>query len=275
MAIAFNCSACESPLKVGDNFAGKKVKCPKCAAVNIVPSGEEEAIQQAPKTMKKGKAEVDEGPEETDEGGKGKKGKKKAKKGKMGLLIGGGLALVAVGLFTCLCIVIPGGIYFFFPQWIPSFLGGQPSELRYLPTGTTHISYERVDQSRNSKLAKDMEAAVPSARKMESELHEKMYGIPTSDIDCILQGGTGGDQVSVVTTKSSVKSADLLSKIKGDSKQEYEEEKVGSYTIEKPKGGFGKLAFCVVGSKTVVYSDPKTLKAVLERDKMPEFPEAM
>ena len=36
--ISFNCSSCESKLKVHDRFGGKKGKCPKCGAVNLIPS---------------------------------------------------------------------------------------------------------------------------------------------------------------------------------------------------------------------------------------------
>ena len=268
MAIAFNCSACAAPMKVGDNLAGKKVKCPKCAAVNVVPTGEEEAAAAGIATEPDAADDADDG--------KGKKGKKaKGKKGKMGLLIAGGLAVLALGFFTCLC---GGGgltLYFGFPEYLPSFLGGRPSELKYMPTGTTTISLQRIDQQRNSKFYKDVDAAKPASMKKFEADYEKAYGIATSNVDCILEGGSGTDHVSVVTAKSSVKSADVLSKLKDSSKQEYEEEKAGSYTIQKPKGAGGQ-AFCVAGSKTVVFSrDPKTLKAVLERDKMPEFSAAM
>jgi len=37
MVIAFQCSQCQSKLRVGDDQAGKKGKCPKCQAVVLVP----------------------------------------------------------------------------------------------------------------------------------------------------------------------------------------------------------------------------------------------
>jgi hypothetical protein len=36
--IKFSCPACKVSLKVSDTIAGKKIKCPKCAAVVAVPS---------------------------------------------------------------------------------------------------------------------------------------------------------------------------------------------------------------------------------------------
>jgi hypothetical protein len=37
--IKFACQGCKASLKVGDTLAGKKIKCPKCAAVVAVPGG--------------------------------------------------------------------------------------------------------------------------------------------------------------------------------------------------------------------------------------------
>ncbi len=37
MAIALTCPACQRALKVKDELAGRKIKCPDCAAVIAVP----------------------------------------------------------------------------------------------------------------------------------------------------------------------------------------------------------------------------------------------
>lgn len=44
MAISLACPACSGKLKVADNLAGKKIKCPKCSAIFPVPAQEVEAI---------------------------------------------------------------------------------------------------------------------------------------------------------------------------------------------------------------------------------------
>src|SRR5262245_133329 len=105
MTIAFNCSECDAPLKLSDDLAGKKCKCPKCGAVNAVPDGDEDAVQAAPAkkptaraaggTGVRKKPDTDEGDalDDVEEvGGKKGKGKKAAAKKRGGgskwLLIG-------------------------------------------------------------------------------------------------------------------------------------------------------------------------------------------
>src|SRR5262245_37842935 len=38
MPIAFNCASCGNPLRVPDEMAGRKGKCPRCAFINVVPA---------------------------------------------------------------------------------------------------------------------------------------------------------------------------------------------------------------------------------------------
>jgi hypothetical protein len=42
MTVSLSCKGCKSTLKVPGQFAGKKVKCPKCATVIAVPAGDGE-----------------------------------------------------------------------------------------------------------------------------------------------------------------------------------------------------------------------------------------
>lgn len=44
MPISLNCPQCQGKLRVADNLAGKKIKCPKCAALLPVASPQEGAI---------------------------------------------------------------------------------------------------------------------------------------------------------------------------------------------------------------------------------------
>ena len=43
MAIALTCSECERDMKVKDELAGRKIKCPECGSVLMVPSGAKKA----------------------------------------------------------------------------------------------------------------------------------------------------------------------------------------------------------------------------------------
>jgi hypothetical protein len=279
MTIAFNCSECEAPLKVADNLAGKKCKCPKCGFVNPVPGDEEDAAESVPpKKAGSGvrkKPDADEDAVEDFGEVKGKKarakkaGAKKRGGGSKWLLIGGGLLLLGGGLFMCLCGGGGFAVWMWLPEYVPAFLGGWPGEMRYLPTGTSTLSYHRVDQERGSKYWKDVDAATPQKVK-DLQKNVKLHGIDIAKVDCILTGSSGSNSVTVVTTKAPVTVADMKAETKG----EFEEVKAGKYTINKPKSG--GQSFCIVDSKTVVLSgDSSTLEAVLKRDKMPEFSTAM
>jgi hypothetical protein len=42
MPVRLSCKGCKSTLRVRDDLAGKKVKCPRCGAANVVPAALEE-----------------------------------------------------------------------------------------------------------------------------------------------------------------------------------------------------------------------------------------
>lgn len=46
MPLEFNCPMCKAALRVKDEHAGKKMKCPKCAKVVSIPAAEEEVIEE-------------------------------------------------------------------------------------------------------------------------------------------------------------------------------------------------------------------------------------
>jgi predicted Zn finger-like uncharacterized protein len=95
MAIALTCPSCERALKVKDELAGRKIKCPKCGTVIAVMS--KAADSEARITAKKpARVQQDEEPEEEE---RPKKKKKKKSKSNSALLIGvaiGGVALIGV-----------------------------------------------------------------------------------------------------------------------------------------------------------------------------------
>lgn len=64
MLTKMNCPGCQTPLRLRDDMAGKKIKCPRCAKVVAVPAAEVEALEEvgdenitaaspAPKSAKK------------------------------------------------------------------------------------------------------------------------------------------------------------------------------------------------------------------------------
>jgi hypothetical protein len=103
MAIALACPACKRALKVKDELAGRKIKCPGCAAVLLVPGKKTESETRI--TAKKPSpvpvaADDDDEPEDDE---RPKKKKKKKAAGNRGLLIGaavgGVVVIVAIVLF--------------------------------------------------------------------------------------------------------------------------------------------------------------------------------
>ena len=47
MSISFACPSCEFVFKTGDEFAGRKAKCPKCSAPIVVPAASAVAAEPA------------------------------------------------------------------------------------------------------------------------------------------------------------------------------------------------------------------------------------
>jgi phage FluMu protein Com len=68
MAISLSCSKCSGKLRVADNLAGKKIKCPKCSAILPVPSTEEDGIiAETPAAHSKGITDAISAPDEIDD----------------------------------------------------------------------------------------------------------------------------------------------------------------------------------------------------------------
>ncbi len=96
MAISLTCPSCERALKVKDELAGRKIKCPACGSVITVIA--KEANSDARITAKKAQParvsrDDDDEPEEEE---RPRKKRKKKGKSNLGLIIGGGAAAVVV-----------------------------------------------------------------------------------------------------------------------------------------------------------------------------------
>jgi uncharacterized Zn finger protein (UPF0148 family) len=106
MPISFSCPACDRPLKVKDELAGRKVKCPKCGEGVVVPAEEEDekaAVGPPPK-----KSRPQEHDEEEDRPRKKKK-KKKQQDSKMPLILLAGGGLLLVGIVVLVIVLVSSG----------------------------------------------------------------------------------------------------------------------------------------------------------------------
>jgi hypothetical protein len=114
MAISVECE-CGKTIKVKDELAGKKIKCPECQAVLTVPEEEEPVAEarEVEEDLPPARKVRDEEPDEADANDEPKRRGKKKKKGKQGsrtmfyVLLGGGALLLSlcccgggVGLFV-------------------------------------------------------------------------------------------------------------------------------------------------------------------------------
>jgi hypothetical protein len=124
-------------------------------------------------------------------------------------------------------------------------------------------------------LSSDAWKAIKKEFKEAEEMEKK--GSETSqyklsDIDRLTFAVSGkGETVQVIRTKKDVKVADVLAEVKAKFKGsdiKIKETAVAGHTLCVPDAG---SAFCVVSSRLILMGDGKTLKAVLERGKKPEF----
>jgi predicted Zn finger-like uncharacterized protein len=105
MAIALTCPACERALKVKDELAGRKIKCPKCGSVIAVMSKEADSETRIT-SQKPTRVLEDEDPEEEE---RPKKKKRKRSKSNSGLLIGAAIAGVALIGVVVVFLLMRGG----------------------------------------------------------------------------------------------------------------------------------------------------------------------
>lgn len=70
MLTKMNCPGCQTPLRLREDMAGKKIKCPRCAKVVVVPKAEVETLEEvkddeaittapAPKKTKRARRDAD------------------------------------------------------------------------------------------------------------------------------------------------------------------------------------------------------------------------
>jgi hypothetical protein len=297
MTIAFTCTDCDAPLKVADELAGRKCKCPQCSAVNVVPDADEADGGEARRAKKLGQritsapVRSKQPPDDGTDGAEVEKprGKKRARAkpaagggGTKWLLLGCGLLTLGGG--GLLAAGVCGGAVWYF------FFSGPAikEEMTYFPNNTQVVVSVRVDQVRDSKLYKDLKADLGAiAMEKGSEALEGFIGIPVDNIDRVVvagpaNSGPNNDVVAVVRTNKPVKAADIIATIqKRTPNLDYIETKVAGKSVYEPRPRGGGISspnaegFCVVDSKLVVFGKVDTLKSVLNRGKAPELSDRM
>lgn len=111
MPISLSCPSCDRGLKVKDELAGRKIRCPKCSKVITVPADEEEPVAKSRLSEdederprpKQAVRQRDEDEEEEDERPRKKKKKKKKGPGLVRYVVGG---VVLAALLVVLVVVL-------------------------------------------------------------------------------------------------------------------------------------------------------------------------
>ncbi len=290
MAIQFNCIGCGHVFRVGDEMAGRKGKCPKCAVINQIPLADGSMppapapapapvpapTRQPAQGLRKqpaapvpapvqaeveeeviGDAVAEEASPEVPAGGKKKRSLM------LPALIGGGVLLLSS---CCLCTGIGAWYY---------FSNGSLDDRKYLPTDTQMVFSIRVEQGMDSDVIKQARKEKIDPDPFDDKGTTATYGLPLSNIDRITVAGSLSDAkpVTIIRTRKSVKAADLKGAM---DKRKFEDVPFLSYTInEITEGGPPSKSFCVVESSVVVFADVRTLKYILDRGKEPELSPSM
>ncbi len=301
MAITFACPECGKQLRVSDDKAGKKAKCPACATVMMIPDApeseevEEESVRSAPAKVKArvsaprqappGREEEEERrprprresppPEDTeDEPPPGdedeptfkpkKKKKKKKKKAGSGLafwLIAGAGGLLVVGGLTVAAL------------WFFVWSGGLGSEMNYVPDDAVSISSENQEKARSSSFYKKVLKEVPEAEKLSGAFGKREdLGLASEDIVRITHASSKDNgHITMIRTKKALKAEDIKSK---KEKVKFTETKVGSHTLYAGENEHSE-AFAIPESKLIVLGQKKHLEAVLKRGGKPQLSDDM
>jgi hypothetical protein len=256
-------------LKVPDTMAGRRGKCPQCAAINSIPDpGGQLQTAPSPKAAAARPPKVAPAPDEVDEGEEAAAAlppprRKGAKKRKNRTLLFVGLGCGALLLLTCM-----GGAGVGIWWYVSSSPIGD--ELTYMPSNCEFVAAVKVDELIKSDAFKQVENEVPQFKQaLAGGDAEKEIGLSLSNIERVVVGGplsNRDEPVVVVRTKQPVKPEDLTGKMR----KPFQPAMEGAYTIYEPLGG-GR-AFCLPKKNLVLFGSSAALHVVLRRDKKPEIP---
>jgi hypothetical protein len=145
-------------------------------------------------------------------------------------------------------------------------------DFRFLPEDSQFILVVRHGRLLDSAAYQLAIKEMPESAEWEKAA--ALWGVPPSDVEWMTAGGDAKDGVALYRTKKAVKAEDIQAVMKkAYPKTEFDKSDVGRYTIYELKGADagGPPAFCVADERQVIFGKLDTLRAVLKRDKAPEF----
>jgi hypothetical protein len=289
MAILFACSACGKTYRVPDEFAGRKTKCRQCGAELPIPGAQ--AISAVPAPLP---APMMTAPPPLPLPVPTIARRAPAIPDRMKpAFIGGGILAAGLLLFVAE-IVVAGRLVSIVkgergrtesasrPDTTGSttttggtpvsnlWNGGPASAFKYLPANTNLVISIRLEEFLNNPAFKDALSANAGMRDMGDELGLE----PRDTVEMLVGGALGGaggafgaseEPVGIVHTKRPVTAADLMARMRN---KDYKSSKVGRYLLYERSSAD---VFCVIDSQTVLYGKSAIVRAILERDRRPEF----
>lgn len=296
MSISFPCTGCGRTLKVADELAGRKAKCPQCQAVLYIPEGPAAAITPAPTAapMRRRAAplpedEPDAGADMGEEMERRPRRRKKAKKS----------MLVPVLIAVAAGVLLLGGVTVAAFYVVPMLFGGGSEDLYFMPDNVQMVGQVRVDQVLNSDALKQVWTAFPDAKSAFDKASSQESGVESSNLDRMyfgtatvnFSGSSPPAYIVVLHFKSGVKIEDLEAGMKKSNPNlTFTDTKVGKYTMidvkappftfalpplkgqpaPPPPAPASLYALCMPNDKEVVMGTTASLQAVLTRDKKPD-----
>jgi hypothetical protein len=295
MSIAFSCPDCGKTFKVPDELAGRKAKCSGCGVTILIsqavgltekptartrskaaPVDEEddwEGIQETPRKRRSSRRtvvdDVDDDYADEEPDPKSRK-KRKAPKKKSRAMILALLAFLVLGL--CGASGLGGfAIWWFWPS--------SSDLLDYAPNNCRMVIVFNLDKIEASKA---YESISKESKNFDKTFNQefasnafKKAGVSqvmvagSGNISITAGGGTNDDTIVAVKTKDKITADDI--KNDASAKGPFKESSVGKYTLYEGATD----AFCVIDGKKVIFGKAATLRAVLQRDKKPDFSDNM
>jgi hypothetical protein len=253
--------ACGKALQVKAEHAGKKIRCPGCQELVLVPSAAEEdedrdagdreervSSQRSAKVARRHDEEdMQEEPDEEDDDRPRKKGKGKEKaRSHMWRWVG-----IAAGIL----VLVGGGL----AAWWLLGSGGPAADLPLVPADAQAFVSVRVAELWNGKMTQDLLKQLPPDAREQLTAVEKEFNMTIADIDRVTFVLQDGDKESFWVVFSTTKPYDrkkLLDKVAPDAKEQTHQ--------GKTYHGNAKTALHFVDDKTLVFASEPGIKACLD-----------
>jgi hypothetical protein len=276
MPINLNCPSCQKALRVADNLAGQKCKCPQCGTVFLVPvtpvtgvvaqpSPPAPPVFVSPPTTQ---TTPQAAPPPPPDGAP-----PPARSRRKPLILGG----VAAAVLVALCAGCGISAYLTSGFGLMSYFRSSPltDDLKYMPDNTQVITTARVDQLLSSSAWQDLKKEIPEIDAVFEK--QALPGAPgelkPGDVAQVTGGATldGKEAIIVVHAKKEFTPDEIKKSVPGGSVDEVKTP--SGFTIYDAKGQGYFISD--KDKKVLVQGKTEVLRKVLERNGKPALSDGM